>query len=147
MARESGAEPDAPPRNAIRSDLDLKIYGYDIDQQSIIAAKTNAKNAGVDDDIVFTQKDIRDLWIDQQYGIVISNFPYGIKMSDFKELNQLYISINKTFKKKKGWSLYVLTADKMFPKYFKRAWPDRTRKLYNGAIEVNYYQYYGEKPG
>ena len=134
-------------RDAIRADLDLKIYGYDIDEQSIIAAKTNAKNAGVDNDIVFTQKDIRDLWIDQQYGIVISNFPYGIKMSDFKELNQLYISINKTFKKKKGWSLYVLTADKMFPKYFKRAWPNRTRKLYNGAIEVNYYQYYGEKPG
>ncbi len=133
-------------RDAIRTDLNLQIYGYDIDEQSIIASKTNAENAGVGDDIIFQQKDIRNLWIDQQYGIIISNFPYGLKMSDFQELNQLYISINKTFKKKKGWSLYVLTADKMFPKYFKRAWPDRSRKLYNGAIEVEYYQYYGERP-
>ncbi|MEM7349107.1 MAG: class I SAM-dependent RNA methyltransferase, partial [Chloroflexota bacterium] len=82
----------------------------------------------------------------QQYGIVISNFPYGIKMSDYKALNEVYISVNKTFRKKKGWSLYILTADKMFPNYFKRSRPDRVRKLYNGPIEVNYYQYYGERP-
>jgi len=133
-------------RAAIQSDLDLQIFGYDIDEHSIAISKVNAQNAGVGDDIVFEQKDIRDLWIDRQYGIIISNFPYGIKLADFQALNQLYISINKTLKRKKGWSLYILTADKMFPRYFKRSWPDRTRKLYNGTIEVNYYQYYGERP-
>lgn len=131
---------------AITSDGDLNIFGYDIDDYSIKAAQANAKRAGVHHDIVFEQKDIRDLWIDRQHGIVISNFPYGMKLSDFKELNQLYISINKTFRKKKGWSLYILSADKKFPDYFKRAQPNRVRKLYNGAIEVNYYQYYGERP-
>jgi len=25
-----------------------------------------------------------DLWMDQEYGIWISNFPYGVKMGDFK---------------------------------------------------------------
>jgi hypothetical protein len=40
----------------------------------------------------------------------------------------------------------VLTADQKFPDYFKRARPDRVRKLYNGTIQANYYQYYGEKP-
>ena len=97
-------------------------------------------------DISFAQKDVRDLWIDQQYGIVISNPPYGIKLAELQELNQIYISLHKTFRKKKGWSIYVLTADKKFPDYFKRAKPDRVRKLYNGNIEVNYYQYYGERP-
>jgi putative N6-adenine-specific DNA methylase len=77
---------------------------------------------------------------------VISNPPYGIKLSDFRKINQLYTTLNKMFKKKKGWSLYILTADKKFPDYFKRAQPDRVRKLYNGSIEVNYYQYYGERP-
>ena len=95
---------------------------------------------------MFEQKDIKDLWIDSQYGVMISNPPYGIKLGEFQELNQIYISIHKTLKKKLGWSLYVLTADKKFPDYFKRAKPDRTRKLFNGPIEVNYYQYYGERP-
>jgi putative N6-adenine-specific DNA methylase len=131
---------------AILKDPPLQIFGYDIDPQAIKASMANARGAGVGADIVFEQKDITDLWIDQQYGIVISNPPYGIKIGDFQELNQMYISIHKTFRKKTGWSLYILTADKKFPDYFKRAQPDRVRKLYNGAIEVNYYQYYGERP-
>jgi len=131
---------------AIQPTAELQVYGYDIDEDSIWACQTNARNAGVADDIIFEQKDIRDLWIDQQYGVMISNPPYGMRMSEYKEMNEIYISIHKTFRKKTGWSLYVLTADEMFPKYFKRAWPDRKRKLYNGNIQVWYYQYYGERP-
>jgi putative N6-adenine-specific DNA methylase len=126
--------------------LPLKIYGYDIDPEAITASKANARAAGVGRDITFEQKDIKDLWIDSQYGIVISNPPYGVKLGELQELNQMYISIHKTFRKKTGWSLYILTADKKFPDYFKRAKPDRVRKMYNGPIEVNYYQYYGERP-
>ncbi|MDM8528473.1 class I SAM-dependent RNA methyltransferase [Anaerolineales bacterium HSG24] len=133
-------------RRAMRSGGKLQLLGYDDDPEIIPIAKANAKKAGVGDDITFEFQDIRDLWIDQQYGILITNMPYGIKLADFRELNDLYISINKTFKKKKGWSLYFLTADKKFPDYFKRSRPDRVRKLYNGAIEVNYYQYYGDRP-
>ena len=133
-------------RQVIRFEDELEIYGYDIDPQAIAFAKMNAENAGVGDDIIFEQKDAHDLWIDREYGIVITNPPYGVRISDFQELNQIYITLHKTFRKKKGWSVYVLTADKKFPDYFKRARPDRVRKLYNGTIEVNYYQYFGEKP-
>lgn len=124
----------------------LQIQGYDIDEHAIKAAKANAKRAGVADDITFAVKSVQDLWIDRQYGILISNPPYGMRMYEFRDINQIYISLNKTFKKKTGWSIYILTADKKFPNYFKRAWPDRKRKLYNGNIEVTYYQYYGERP-
>ena len=133
-------------RRAIDKEGSLQIFGYDIDEASIDASKVNARRAGVGGDIVFEHKDIKDLWIDKQYGIVISNPPYGIKLGAFQALNQIYISFNKTFKKKKGWSIYILTADKKFPDYFKRVRPDRVRKLYNGTIEVNYYQYFGERP-
>ena len=133
-------------RSAIRPAGNMRIFGYDIDEEAIAGARVNAKRAGVGKDILFEQKDVRELWIDQQYGVLISNFPYGVKLLDFKELNDIYISFNKTFKKKKGWSIYVLTADKMFPRYFKRSRPDRVRKLFNANIEVNYYQYYGERP-
>jgi len=133
-------------KEAIRTDVDLQLYGYDIDESVIAACKANAKKAGVGKDIVFEQKDVKELWIDQQYGIVITNPPYGIKLSDFQEVNQIYISLHKTFRKKTGWSVFVLTADKKFPDYFKRAHPDRVRKLFNGPIEVQYYQYHGERP-
>jgi putative N6-adenine-specific DNA methylase len=124
----------------------LQLFGYDINAKNIEVCKSNATIAGVEDVISFEQKDIKDLWIDKQYGIVISNPPYGVRLSDFKEINEIYIAINKTFRKKWGWSLYILTADELFPNYFKRARPDRVRKLYNGNIKVNYYQYYGDRP-
>ncbi|MBC8333494.1 MAG: class I SAM-dependent RNA methyltransferase [Anaerolineae bacterium] len=137
-------------RNAARSAMDqeseLQIFGYDIDEEAIRASKVNAKKAGVGKNIIFEQKDIKELWIDKPNGILISNPPYGVKMGAFQELNQIYISLHKTFKKKTGWSIYILTGDKKFPDYFKRARPDRVRKLFNANIEVNYYQYFGERP-
>jgi putative N6-adenine-specific DNA methylase len=133
-------------QKAVRSDLDLQIFGYDIDENSIQASKQNAKRAGVGKDILFEQLDVKDLWIDSQYGILISNPPYGLKLGELQELNKIYISLNKTFRKKNGWSVYILTADKKFPDYFKRSPPDKVRKLYNGNIEVNYYMYFGERP-
>ncbi len=127
-------------------DGELEICGYDVDPAIIPEARRNAKRAGVGNDIVFEQKDVRDLWIDRQYGVLISNPPYGVKMGDFSEINRIYISLNKTFRKKRGWSVYILTADKKFPDYFKRSRPDRVRKLFNGPLEVNFYQYFGERP-
>ncbi len=146
ISQKAWLEAREAARDMIDRENELEILGYDIDEAMIPACKANAKRAGVKNDIIVTQKDIRDLWIDQQYGIVISNLPYGIKLAELQELNQIYISMHKTFRKKTGWSLYILTADKKFPDYFKRAKPDRIRKLYNGNIEVNYYQYFGERP-
>jgi putative N6-adenine-specific DNA methylase len=124
----------------------LEVSGYDIDPASIAAARVNARKAGVANDILFEQKDVHELWIDKPNGILISNPPYGVKIGEFKEMNDIYISLNKIFKKKTGWGVYILTADRRFPDYFKRAQPDRVRKLFNGKIEVNYYQYFGERP-
>ena len=125
---------------------DMDITGYDVDADAIAMAKRNAARAGVADDIVFQQKDVHDLWIDRQYGIVISNPPYGRRLADYQALNDIYISLHKTFRKKTGWSVFILTADKKFPNYFKRARPNRVRRLVNGPISVTYYQYHGEKP-
>ena len=124
----------------------LQISGYDIDERSIIFCKGNARRAGVARDIVFEQKAVKDLWIDEKYGIVISNPPYGIRIAEFREMNEIYITLNKMFRKKMGWSVYILTADEVFPNYFKRSSPDRVRKLYNGRIKTYYYQYYGDRP-
>lgn len=133
-------------RDAIVPEHKLQLFGYDIDEMSIERAKRNAVLAGVEKDIVFERKDVKDLYIDKQYGIVISNPPYGVRMLEFHEINQIYISLNKTFRNKTGWSVYILTSDEQFPLYFKRAVPDKIRKLYNGSIKVYYYQYLGIRP-
>lgn len=130
---------------AIDRSAELSIFGYDWDAEAIRIAKQNAALAGVDADIAFEQKALEELWIDREYGILISNPPYGQRMADFQEINALYITLNKMMRKKRGWSVYVLTADPKFPDYFKRGRPDRVRKLFNGNIRVDYYQYHGEK--
>ena len=123
---------------------DLKIFGYDMNKSRIDGCKVNAENAGVENDIVFRQKDIKDLRLGNESGMVISNPPYGIKMSNEQELYDLYAAINALFKNKPGWSVCMITSDKKFPDYFKREKPDKIRKLYNGPIEAHYYQYYGK---
>lgn len=138
-ARQEAAE-------AIDPAGELALFGYDADAEAIRIAKQNAALAGVGGDITFEQKALADLWIDQEYGILISNPPYGQRMAEFREINEIYITLNKMMRKKRGWSVYILTADAKFPDYFKRGRPDRVRKLFNGNIRVDYYQYYGEKP-
>jgi putative N6-adenine-specific DNA methylase len=146
IPKQSWEQAREQARQAIDRDVELQLFGYDSDPDMVRAGKANAKAAGVHRDIFFEQKDVKELWIDQQYGMVITNPPYGRKLGDFQEMNQIYIALNKTFRKKSGWSVYVLTADKKFPDYFKRSAPDKVRKLFNANIEVNYYQYFGERP-
>lgn len=119
----------------------LQLLGYDVDETAVVAARLNAANAGVAEDITFAQKDVRDLWIDREFGTLICNPPYGRRLSDFQQMNQMYIALNKMLRKKTGWAACILTADPKFPDYFKRARPDRVRKFFNGRIRVNYYQY------
>jgi len=119
----------------------LELFGYDVDETAVAAARSNAAHAGVAEDITFAQKDVRDLWIDREFGTLISNPPYGRRLSEFQEMNQIYLALNKMLRKKTGWAVCILTADPKFPDYFKRARPDRVRKFFNGRIRVNYYQY------
>ncbi len=133
-------------RKAARPFPTPQIFGYDNDPHVIKIARQNAARAGVAADIQFAVKPVRDLWIDRQYGVLITNPPYGIRLTDKQTINKIYVALNKMFRKKTGWSVYLLTADRKFPQYFKRGRPNRVRKLYNGAIQVNFYQYFGDKP-
>ncbi|MBP9854784.1 MAG: class I SAM-dependent RNA methyltransferase [Candidatus Omnitrophica bacterium] len=119
----------------------LQIRGYDIELDLIKICRENAANAGVDKDIIFEAKDVLDLKLADTMGTIISNAPYGVKISSLRDLNPIYHAIDATFKEQKGWSLYFLTADKRFPEFITRSKPDKVRKLFNGNIEVNYYQY------
>ncbi|WP_019139112.1 THUMP domain-containing class I SAM-dependent RNA methyltransferase [Peptoniphilus timonensis] len=128
----------------IKYDEKLEILASDLSHKAIKIARANAEILGLEEDISFFQKDIRDLDLPDDYGIIITNPPYGerIGKEDVDELNK---ELGKLAKSLKTWSYYIITANENFEKNFgKKA--DRNRKLYNGRLKTYYYQYYGPKP-
>jgi len=117
------------------------IRGMDKDSRRITDAMTNAKRVGVDRDISFVVQDIKDLHLNEDHGVVITNPPYGMNIGELRELPPLYEALNKAMENKPGWGLYLLTPDKSFMRYFKRGRPDKIRKIYNGPIEANFFSY------
>ncbi len=126
-------------------DHKLRILASDIDKNAIEVAKENAYNIGLEEDISFTTKDVRDLKLKDNYGVIICNPPYGERIGEKREVNRLYRDMGEIFKRLDTYSIYILTSEGDFENlYGKKA--DRKRKLYNGRIKVDYYQYYGPRP-
>jgi len=130
---------------AIDHDVDLQIFASDISSQNLEAAKENAIEAGVDDCITFRNADYQDVDYNQDYGVLISNPPYGERLSEQKEVKRLYQSMGKLFAKLDTWSIYILTSYDDFEHVYGHK-VSRRRKLYNGRIETWFYQYYGPRP-
>lgn len=130
---------------AIDNDVVLDILGCDIDKRSILRARDNAANLGLEEDIQFFMKDMREVDLKNEYGVVITNPPYGERMGDKEEVQKLYTDLGLKFRELDTWSMYIITSDEEFEKlYGKKA--DKKRKLYNGRIKVDYYQFYGPRP-
>jgi putative N6-adenine-specific DNA methylase len=130
---------------AIDHQTPITIYASDIDEKCLEAAMINADKAGVRDCITFLQSDFKNVDYQPEYSILISNPPYGERLSEDLDVQNLYLDMNGVLQKLNTWSIYILTAFTGFTQSLKRK-PDRERKLYNGNIEVHYYQFYGPKP-
>lgn len=125
-------------------DKKLNLLGSDISGRAISLAKNNAINAGVGEDISFLTRDFSNVAIKDDFGIMISNPPYGERLSNI-DTDEIYAKINDKFKNKDTWSLYFISSDEKFDQKFKRKL-SKKRKLYNGGEKVDFYQYYGKKP-
>lgn len=130
---------------AIDQDIKLDIYASDISQKAIEAAKENAEEAGVLDDITFTKQDFKFVNYSHDYGVIISNPPYGERIGEDVEIKKLYKDMGFRFSKLPTWSKYIITSFEDFESVYRHK-ADRQRKLYNGKIETRYYQYYGPRP-
>lgn len=130
---------------AIRQDEKLKIHASDIDPQAIELAKENALEAGVDDCIEFSVRPVSQVKPGTEYGVVICNPPYGNRIGEKEELAEIYHTLGRNFRIRRTWSVYVLTAEEQFEALYGQK-ADRKRKLFNGNIRVDYYQFYGQRP-
>lgn len=125
-------------------EIELDVSGFDIDGRMIEIAKSNAEEAGLSDVITFKQMRLQDFRTDKINGVVISNPPYGERLLDDKAVDILYNEMGQTFAPLKTWSKFILTSDELFElKYGQKA--DKKRKLYNGTLKVDLYQFYGER--
>lgn len=129
----------------VKRDVKMNISGFDIDGEVIKIARQNAILAGVEDQIHFQQKPVEELSSSKKYGFVITNPPYGERISEKTELPQLYREIGGRMKELDTWSFYMITSYEEAEKYMGRK-ADKNRKIYNGMLKTYFYQFMGPKP-
>ena len=144
-----GEERFLKQRRVCRSGVDmtrkLSIMGFDIDPEMIRIARKNAEKAGVAEDITFIKKDCRDVGLEENFGVLITNPPYGKRLGERKEVEMLMQDFFYGPGQLRTWSMYFLSALDLEALSGRKA--DRRRKFFNGGSEVTYYQFYGPNPG
>jgi len=128
----------------IDHEVKLKIFASDINKDAIDSAMKNAIRAGMEEHIFFETIDVKDIILPGDYGVMITNPPYGERLGDEESVIEISEYLGKVFGGNKTWSNYIITPFEKFETYYgSRA--SRKRKLFNGNVKVNYYQYFGEK--
>lgn len=125
-------------------DSELDISGYDIDGRMIEIAKRNAEEVGLLDDINFKQLAAKDFKTDKKYGTIVANPPYGERLSDLEQVRTLYKQMGEVYRPLKTWGKYILTSDLEFERFY-GAKADKRRKLYNGSLRTDLFQYWGPR--
>lgn len=138
---EVRAEADA----AVDHDIELDIMGSDIDGTMIEIAKANADEAGVGSSITFKQMQLADFTTDKEYGVILANPPYGERLGEEKEVHKLYKQMGQVYRPLKTWSKYIITSDLAFETFYGEK-ATKKRKLYNGALRTDLFQFWGERP-
>ncbi|WP_333860357.1 THUMP domain-containing class I SAM-dependent RNA methyltransferase [Clostridium sp.] len=130
-------------QNSINSNS-FRILASDIDGRVVKTARVNAKKAGVEEYIAFQKMPLQKFSSSKKYGFIISNPPYGERLGEKKEVENLYRDMGEVFSTLEKWSYFIITAHTEFEKYFGKK-SHKNRKLYNGRLKCYYYQYFGEK--
>lgn len=126
-------------------DKELNIRGYDVNRKAVAASNANAEEAGVSEDMEFFHMSMEKFNPETEYGVVISNLPYGIRVGTDPEIQKIYEKFKQLMADNPTWSFFLITSDKELEKALDRK-ADRRRKLYNGTIETQFYQFHGTKP-
>ena len=120
---------------------EYEIWGGDIDPEAVALAKHNAQLAEVEDIVRFDVDDATRFHWGGLYGRVVTNPPYGERVMERKEAEDLYRSFGKAWDKlPQGWKLYLLSSHTEFERTFgKKA--GKKRKLYNGMLKCDLFMY------
>ena len=128
-------------QEAIRTDSLFCAYASDIDRSVLKTAEANVRRAGMEKHVKVFCKDALSLTNDGVRTTIVSNPPYGERLDSLREARDLYRAMGKVFPALSPWQMYFITSEEEFERlYGKKA--DKVRKLYNGMIKCNFYQYF-----
>lgn len=116
------------------------IIGADIDPAALDIARENAERAGVSDIIRFERADATKFDRVTENGIIVTNPPYGERIMEKQEAEQLYRLFGEAWRATENWKLYLLSSHTEFERTFGKA-ADKKRKLYNGMIKCDLFMY------
>lgn len=125
----------------VNNEIEFHGYGFDIDPECVALSKENAKKAGVDKLLTFKVADIKDFSGFEGRGIVVTNPPYGERLLEIKDAEELYKVMGKKFTREKGKKYFVISPHDEFENIFGRP-ADKRRKLYNGMIKCQLFMYF-----
>ncbi len=119
---------------------DYHIFASDVDPKAVAIARENAKRAGVAELIEFSVADAREFSRETERGVIVTNPPYGERMLEKREAEALYAAFGRAYAQTANWSLYLICSHPEFETAFGRR-ADKKRKLYNGMIRCDLFQY------
>ena len=116
------------------------IYGYDVDVKAVNTALLNVKAAGLSNDITIRQQDFKDFTQPSHKSIIITNPPYGERIST-PDLLGTYKMIGERLKHEfKGNDAWILSyREECFEQIGLK--PSIKIPLYNGSLECEFRRY------
>jgi putative N6-adenine-specific DNA methylase len=117
------------------------IFGSDLYGDVVSVARANLSAAGFSEVVTLKQANLLEISAPAASGFLVTNPPYGVRLSEQQELAEFYPKLGDVLKKKfSGWNAYIFTADPLLPKLI-RLTPSRRVPLFNGALECRLLEY------
>lgn len=127
--------------DGINKESAFRGYGSDVDIEAVDLTNSNRAKVGVGNRIIAKQRDINDFELPKPGSIVMCNPPYGERMLEQKEAEDIYRRMGKVFVPGEGVSYYIIAAHPEFESIFGRPAKKR-RKLYNGMLKCQLFMYF-----
>ena len=122
----------APPPSPI-------VFASDTEAGAVAKCASNARAAKVDAFLLVERADVLQRAAPAPAGVIVSNPPYGTRLSDRQELALFYPRLGDALKQRfAGWHAWLLSGDPALAKRIGLA-VSRRIPLYNGAIECRLY--------
>lgn len=128
----------------IRKDIEFTAFGSDISQDSLEIAEANARRAGISGLIRLEKADVKNFTIPDRKSLVVTNPPYGERLMNGEDLTKLYQTMGNVFQPSQQTAYYIISSAEDFEQGFGRK-ANKKRKLYNGMLKCNLYQYFAQK--
>lgn len=126
---------------AVKTDARFEVYASDIDEDVLDLVYENALRAGVEEFMQIFSADVRTIQRPDCRGTIVCNPPYGERLMKQNEVETLYRSMGNHFSDWDPWHIYIITSHPEFERLYGRR-ADKIRKLYNGMIPCNLYQFF-----